>query len=76
MQCVSTQSHLAHDVSVAVAGGQVQGRVISSVHDVDASPSHDEHVHHAGAAFPACPVERTEAMVITEDRITPRTVYY
>lgn len=49
---------------MSVAGGQVQRCVISSVHDVDASPPHDEHVHHAGAALPACPVQRAEAVVI------------
>lgn len=47
-----------------VAGGQVQRRVISPVHHVDARPSHDEHVHHVGAALPAGPVEGAEAVVV------------
>lgn len=62
--------YLSHNVSVSVAGGQVQRRVVSSVHDVDARPSHDEHVHHVGAALPAGPVERAEAVVITAKRQT------
>ncbi len=53
---------------MSMAGSQVQGCVISTVHDVNTSPSHDEHVHHAGAALPACPVERAEAMVISAVR--------
>lgn len=62
------EPHLSHNVAMSVAGGQVQRRVISTVHDVNASPSHDEHVYHAGAALPACPVERAEAMVISTVR--------
>lgn len=46
----------------------MQGRVVSAVHDVNASPSHDEHVHHVGAALPARPVERAEAMVVSTKR--------
>lgn len=53
---------------MSVAGSQVQRRVISSVHDVDACPSHDEHVHHAGATLPAGPVEGAEAVVISTEK--------
>lgn len=61
--------YLSHDVTVPVAGGQVQRRVVSPVHDVDASPPHDEHVYHAGAALPAGPMQGAEAVVIpTEER--------
>lgn len=59
------EPYLSHDFAMPVAGGQVQRCVVSTVHDIDASASHDEHVHHTGAAFPACPVERTEAVVIS-----------
>lgn len=38
--------YLLHDVTVAMAGSQVQWGVIAPVHDIDASPAHDEHVHH------------------------------
>ncbi len=38
-------SHLGQNVTVAVARCQVQGCVVATVHDIDASPSHDEHVH-------------------------------
>lgn len=50
---------------MSVAGGQVQRRIVSPVHDIDAGPSHDEHIHHVGAALPAGPVERAEAVVIS-----------
>lgn len=60
--------YLSHNVAMSMAGGQVQRRVIATVHDVNASPSHDEHVHHAGAALPAGPVERAEAVVISTGR--------
>ena len=63
-QCLH-EPHLSHNVSMSMAGGQVQRRVVSAVHDINTSSSHDEHVHHAGAAFPACPVERAEAVVIS-----------
>lgn len=66
-QCLH-EPYLSHDVAVSMAGGEVQGRVVSAVHDVDARPSHDEHVHHAGAALPAGPVERAEAVVISTVR--------
>ena len=46
----------------------MQRRVVPAVHDVDARPSHDEHVHHAGAALPAGPVERAEAVVVSAVR--------
>lgn len=46
----------------------MQRRIVSTVHDVNASPPHDEHVHHTGAALPACPVERAEAVVISTVR--------
>lgn len=63
------ETYLSHDVTMSVAGGQVQRRVIAPVHDVDAGPPHDEHVHHAGAALPARPVQRAEAVVVpTEER--------
>lgn len=58
------ESYLSHDVTVSVAGGQVQRCVIAPVHDVDAGPPHDEHVHHAGPALPARPVQRAEAVVV------------
>lgn len=56
---------LSYNIAVSVAGGKVQRCVVSAVHDVDASPSHDEHVHHAGAALPAGPVQWAEAVVIS-----------
>lgn len=56
--------YLLHDVTVAVAGSQVQWGVIPPVHDVDASPPHDEHVHHIGTALAAGPVQGAEPMVI------------
>lgn len=62
--CTLQETYLSHNVTMSVAGGQVQRCVISSVHDVDASPPHDKHVHHAGAALPARPVQRAETMVI------------
>lgn len=55
---------LSHNVPMSVAGGQVQRCIVSAVHDIDARPSHDEHVHHVGAALPAGPVEGAEAVVI------------
>lgn len=58
--------HLAHNIPMAVAGGQVQGCVISAVHDIDAGSTHNEHVHHIGASFTACPMKGTEAVVIPE----------
>lgn len=60
--------YLSHDVTMSMAGSQVQRRVVSAVHDINAGPSHDEHVHHAGAALPACPVERAEAVVVSTVR--------
>lgn len=57
--------HLSYNVPMSMARSQVQRRVIPSVHHIDASPSHDEHVHYAGAALPARPVEWAEAMVIS-----------
>lgn len=45
-RCWRGGRYLLHDVPVAVAGGQVQWGVIAPVHDVDARPAHDEHVHH------------------------------
>lgn len=62
---VQTKPHLSHNVPMSVAGGQVQRCIVTSVHDVDARPSHDEHVHHVGAALPAGPVEGAEAVVIS-----------
>lgn len=62
-----TRPHLAHNISVAVAGGQVQRCVISAVHDVDAGTTHDKHVHHIGAALAARPVKGAEAVVIPGD---------
>lgn len=53
---------------MSMAGSQVQRSIISSIHDVDARPSHDEHVHHIGAALPAGPVEGAETVVITTIR--------
>lgn len=53
---------------MSVAGGQMQRRVVSAVHHVDAGTSHDEHVNDAAPPFPACPVEGAEAMVVTETR--------
>lgn len=53
---------------MAVAGGQVQGCVVSAVQDVNASSSHDEHIHHAGAALPARPVERAETVIVPAGR--------
>ncbi len=38
-------SHLGQNVTVAMARSQVQGCVVTAVHDIDASPSHDEHIH-------------------------------
>lgn len=62
------EPYLPYDVAMPVAGSQVQWRVISTVHDIDASASHDEHVHHTGTALPACPMERTEAVVISMEK--------
>lgn len=53
---------------MSVAGGKVQRCVISPVHDVDARPSHNKHVHHVGAALPAGPVEGAEAVVIATEQ--------
>lgn len=60
--------YLLHDVTVAVAGSQVQRGVIATVHDVDACSPHDEHVDHIGAALAAGPVQGAEAVVIPEER--------
>lgn len=66
------ETNLSHDVTMSVAGGQVQRCVVAPVHDVDAGPPHDEHVHHAGAALPARPVQRAEAVVVpTGERSAP-----
>lgn len=54
---------------MSMAGSQVQRCIVPSVHDIDASPSHDEHVHNAGAALPTRPVERAEAVVISTENI-------
>lgn len=59
--------YLLDDVAMAVAGSQVQGGVVATVHDVDARSPHDEHVDHTGAALTAGPVEGTEAVVIPGD---------
>lgn len=64
LQCLQ-ELYLSHNVAMSMAGSQVQGCVVSSVHDINACSSHDEHVHHIGAALSACPVERAEAMVIS-----------
>lgn len=56
--------YLLHDVTVAVAGSQVQRGVVTTVHDVDACSPHDEHVDHVGAALTAGPVQGAEAVVI------------
>lgn len=42
----------------------MQRGVVPAVHHVDASASHDEHVHDAAPPFPAGPVEGAEAMVV------------
>lgn len=64
--------YLSHDVSMSVAGGEMQWGVISAVHHVNTSASHDEHVNNAAPPFPACPVEGAEAMVITNTQDTQR----
>ena len=63
-QCLH-KPHLSHNVLMPMAGGKMKRCVISTVHDVNASSSHDEHVHHTGASFPTGPVERAEAVVIS-----------
>lgn len=50
---------------MAVARSQVQGCVITTVHDIDARPSHDEHIHDTWTALTARPVQRTEPMIIS-----------
>lgn len=67
LQCLC-ESHLSHNVSMPMAGSKVQRRVVAAVHDINASSSHDEHVHHVGAALSACPVKRAEAVVISAAR--------
>lgn len=57
-------SHLSQNVTVPVAGSQVQGCVVTTVHDIDARPSHDEHIHDARTTLTARPVQRTETVVI------------
>ncbi len=57
-------SHLGQNVTVAVARCQVQGCVVATVHDIDASPSHDEHVHDTWTTLTARPVQRTEPVII------------
>lgn len=44
----------------------MQWGVISTVHHVNTSASHDEHVNDATPPFPACPVEGAEAVVVTK----------
>ena len=67
-----SQPYLSHDVSVSVAGGEMQWSVISAVHYVDASASHDEHVNNAAPPFPACPVQGAEAVVVTKTQDAQR----
>lgn len=64
LQCLQ-ELYLSHNVAMSMAGSQVQGCVVSPVHDINARSSHDEHVHHVGATLSASPVERAEAMVIS-----------
>lgn len=68
--------HLSHNVPMSVAGGQVQRGIVTSVHDVDACPSHDEHVHHVGAALPAGPVEGAEAVVISAKQQSQKKTFH
>lgn len=56
--------YLLHDVTVAMAGSQVQRGIVTAVHDVDACSPHYEHVDHVGAALAAGPVQGAEAVVI------------
>jgi len=49
---------------VAVARSQVQGCVVAAVHDIDARPSHDEHIHDTRTTLTARPVQRTEPVII------------
>lgn len=52
----TVSANLAQNVAVSVASSQVEWCVVSTVHHIDAGSSHNEHVHHVGAAFPARPV--------------------
>ena len=61
--------YLRHDVSVSVTGGEMQRGVVSPIHHVDPSASHDEHVDDAAPPFPARPMEGAEAVVVTETTI-------
>lgn len=63
--------YLLHNITVAVAGSQVQWGVVTTVHHVDACSPHDEHVDHIGAALAAGPVQGAEAVVIPAE--TART---
>lgn len=58
--------YLSQNVSMAMTGSKMQRGVISSVHHVNASAPHDEHVNDATPPFPARPVEGAESMVITK----------
>lgn len=51
-----------------MASSKVERCVITTVHDINSSASHDEHVHHAGAALSACPVQGAKAVVISAGR--------
>lgn len=51
-----------------MVGCKVQWCVISTVHHINTSSSHDEHVNHAAPSFSASPVKWAEAVVVTKNK--------
>lgn len=66
MYMYNDSANLAQNVTVSMASSQVEWCIVSPVHHVDAGSSHNEHVHHIGAAFPTRPVQWTESVIISE----------
>lgn len=57
-------THLLYNITVPMAGCQVQGCVIPTVHHIDSCPPHDQHLNHSRAALSASPVQGGEAMIV------------
>lgn len=64
--CIKRCVYLGHDVSVSMTCGEMQRRIVATVHHIYTGTTHDEHVDDAVLPFPTRPVERAEAVVITK----------
>lgn len=66
VHCIKHRVYLGHNVSVSMTCGEMQRRIVATVHHIYTGTTHDEHVDNAVLPFPTRPVERAEAVVITK----------